>query len=99
MKVKDVIKDLQKYNQDENIVAFWYSRTDFTEENNPISIEVWDKAVENYYEIEIGEDDDMVRNSIYDSLWECNWVQADLAVEIMFEEVDAVLNYQPEETE
>ena len=96
MKVKDVIKNLQRYNQDENIVAIWCSRTDFTEVNNPISVEVWDEAVKNYYEIGIGEDEDMVKNSIYESLWEYDWVQADTAIDIMFDEINGILNNREE---
>ena len=96
MKVKEVIRSLQRYNQDEDIVAMWWSKADFTEENNPISVELWVKAVESYYEDSSGEDDDMVKNSIYESLWEYDWVQADTAIDIMFDEVNWILNNRKE---
>ena len=45
MKVKDVIERLQGYNLDEEIVALWWGKDVFDDEDNPITDDVWSKVV------------------------------------------------------
>ena len=45
MKVKDVIKNMQNCNPDEEIVVLWWSKDIFDDEDNTISDDVWSNVV------------------------------------------------------
>jgi hypothetical protein len=45
MKVKDVIKNMQNYNPEDEVVILWWTKDIFDEEDNPITDEVWVKVV------------------------------------------------------
>jgi hypothetical protein len=45
MKVKDVIKNMQNYNPEDEIVILYWTKDIFDDEDNPITDEVWVKVV------------------------------------------------------
>ena len=45
MKVKDVIKSMQNYNPEDEIVILHWTKDIFDDEDNPITDEVWFKVV------------------------------------------------------
>ena len=45
MKVKDVIKNMQNYNPEDEIVILYWTKDIFNDEDNPISDQVWSKVV------------------------------------------------------
>jgi hypothetical protein len=45
MKVKDVIKNMQDYNLEDEVVVLWWTKDIFDDEDNPITDEVWSKVV------------------------------------------------------
>ena len=45
MKVKDVIKNMQSYNPEDEIVILHWTKDIFDDEDNPITDEVWSKVV------------------------------------------------------
>jgi len=45
MKVKDVIKNMQNCNPDEEIVVLWWSKDIFDDEDSTISDDVWSNVV------------------------------------------------------
>lgn len=45
MKVKDVIKNMQDYNLEDEVVVLWWTKDIFDDEDNPITDEVWIKVV------------------------------------------------------
>ena len=45
MKVKDVIKNMQNYNPEDEVVILWWTKDIFDDENNTISDDVWAKVV------------------------------------------------------
>jgi hypothetical protein len=45
MKVKDVIKNMQDYNLEDEVVVLWWTKDIFDDEDNPITDEVWTKVV------------------------------------------------------
>jgi hypothetical protein len=45
MKVKDVIKNMQSYNPEDEIVILHWTKDIFDDEDNPITDEVWAKVV------------------------------------------------------
>ena len=44
MKVKDVIKSMQNYNLEDEIVVSWWTKDIFDDEDNPITDQVWSKV-------------------------------------------------------
>ena len=45
MKVKDVIKNMQSYNPDDEVVILWWTKDIFDDEDNTISDDVWSNVV------------------------------------------------------
>jgi hypothetical protein len=45
MKVKDVIKNMQNYNPEDEVVILHWTKDIFDDEDNPITDEVWSKVV------------------------------------------------------
>ena len=45
MKVKDVIKNMQNYNPQDEVVILHWTKDIFDDEDNPISDQVWSKVV------------------------------------------------------
>ena len=45
MKVKDVIKNMQSHNPEDEIVILYWTKDIFNDEDNPISDQVWSKVV------------------------------------------------------
>ena len=45
MKVKDVIKNMQNYNPEDEIVILHWTKDIFDDEDNPLTDEVWSKVV------------------------------------------------------
>jgi hypothetical protein len=45
MKVKDVIKNMQDYNPEDEVVVLWWTKDIFDDEDNPITDEFWSKVV------------------------------------------------------
>ncbi len=45
MKVKDVIKNMQSHNPEDEIVILYWTKDIFDDEDNPITDEVWTKVV------------------------------------------------------
>jgi hypothetical protein len=45
VKVKDVIKNMQSYNPEDEIVILHWTKDIFDDENNPLTDEVWSKVV------------------------------------------------------
>jgi Mg/Co/Ni transporter MgtE len=45
MKVKDVIKSMQNYNLEDEVVILWWTKDIFDDEVHQISDEVWSKVV------------------------------------------------------
>ena len=45
MKVKDVIKNMQSHNPEDEIVILYWTKDIFDDEDNPITDEVWVKVV------------------------------------------------------
>jgi hypothetical protein len=45
MKVKDVIKNMQNYNPEDEVVILHWTKDIFDDEDNPISDQVWSKVV------------------------------------------------------
>jgi hypothetical protein len=45
MKVKDVIKNMQSYNPEDEVVILWWTKDIFDDEVHQISDEVWSKVV------------------------------------------------------
>jgi hypothetical protein len=45
MKVKDVIKNMQSHNPEDEIVILYWTKDIFDDEDNPITDEVWSKVV------------------------------------------------------
>jgi len=45
MKVKDVIKNMQDYDLEDEVVVLWWTKDIFDDEDNPITDEVWTKVV------------------------------------------------------
>jgi len=45
MKVKDVIKNMQNYNPEDEVVILHWTKDIFDDEDNPITDEVWAKVV------------------------------------------------------
>ena len=45
MKVKDVIKNMQNYNPEDEVVILHWTKDIFDDEDNPITNEVWSKVV------------------------------------------------------
>lgn len=45
MKVKDVIKNMQSYNPEDEIVILHWTKDIFDDEDNPLTDEVWSKVV------------------------------------------------------
>lgn len=46
MKVKDVIKNMQDYNLEDEVVILYWTKDIFDDEDNPIIDEVWVKVVQ-----------------------------------------------------
>jgi NH3-dependent NAD+ synthetase len=96
MKAKELIEILQDYKEDEEIVAFWWSVEDFVEEGNPISPELWAKAVEYHDENSYGSSYHDMMDYIYDALWEYKWCRNDMAEMMMIDEMERMLNSEEE---
>jgi hypothetical protein len=45
MKVKDVIKNMQNYNPDDEVVILWWTKDIFDDETLTITDDVWSKVV------------------------------------------------------
>jgi hypothetical protein len=45
MKVKDVIKNMQNYNPEDEVVILYWTKDIFDDEDNPITDEVWSKVI------------------------------------------------------
>jgi len=45
MKVKDVIKSMQNYNPEDEVVILWWTKDIFDDEDNTISDDVWSNVV------------------------------------------------------
>lgn len=45
MKVKDVIKNMQDYNPEDEVVVLWWTKDIFDDEDNPLTDDVWSKVV------------------------------------------------------
>jgi hypothetical protein len=45
VKVKDVIKNMQDYNPEDEVVVLWWTKDIFDDEDNPITDEFWSKVV------------------------------------------------------
>lgn len=45
MKVKDVIKNMQSYNPEDEVIILYWTKDYFNDEENPLTDEVWSKVV------------------------------------------------------
>ena len=45
MKVKDVIKSMQNYNPEDEVIILWWTKDIFDDEDNTISDDVWFNVV------------------------------------------------------
>jgi len=45
MKVKDVIKSMQNYNPEDEVIILWWTKDIFDDEDNTISDDVWSNVV------------------------------------------------------
>ena len=45
MKVKDVIKNMQNYNPEDEVIILWWTKDIFDDEDNTISDDVWSNVV------------------------------------------------------
>jgi hypothetical protein len=45
MKVKDVIKNMQSYNPEDEVIILWWTKDIFDDEDNTISDDVWSNVV------------------------------------------------------
>jgi hypothetical protein len=70
MKVKDVIKNMQDYNPDDEVVILWWTKDIFDDENNTISDDVWAKVVKDVDDNHLDFSSQVISEEILDVLRE-----------------------------
>ena len=70
MKVKDVIKNMQNYNPEDEVVILWWTKDIFDDENNTISDDVWAKVVKDVDDNHLDFSSQVISEEILDVLRE-----------------------------
>jgi hypothetical protein len=70
MKVKDVIKNMQNYNPEDEIVILYWTKDIFDDEDNPITDEVWVKVVKDVDDNHLDFSSQVISEEILDVLRE-----------------------------
>jgi hypothetical protein len=70
MKVKDVIKNMQNYNPDDEVVILWWTKDIFDDEDNTISDEIWSKVVKDVDDNHLDFSSQVISEEILDVLRE-----------------------------
>jgi hypothetical protein len=70
MKVKDVIKNMQNYNPEDEVVILWWTKNIFDDENNTISDDVWAKVVKDVDDNHLDFSSQVISEEILDVLRE-----------------------------
>ena len=70
MKVKDVIKNMQDYNPDDEVVILWWTKDIFDDEDNTISDEIWSKVVKDVDDNHLDFSSQVISEEILDVLRE-----------------------------
>ena len=70
MKVKDVIKSMQNYNLEDEVVILWWTKDIFDDEVHQISDEVWAKVVKDVDDNHLDFSSQVISEEILDVLRE-----------------------------
>jgi hypothetical protein len=70
MKVKDVIKNMQDYNPEDEVVILWWTKDIFDDEDNTISDEIWSKVVKDVDDNHLDFSSQVISEEILDVLRE-----------------------------
>jgi hypothetical protein len=68
MKVKDVIKNMQNYNPEDEVVILWWTKDIFDDEVHPITDEIWAKVVKDVDDNHLDFSSQVISDEILDVL-------------------------------
>jgi hypothetical protein len=70
MKVKDVIKNMQSHNPEDEVIILYWTKDIFDDEDNPLTDEVWSKVVKEVDDCHLDFSSQVISEEILDVLRE-----------------------------